>query len=56
MKGELAIRLNDAQIDAIKRRVQRRKREIAAAELKGRSEVGVVDLGVIDSESANSGT
>jgi hypothetical protein len=56
MKGELAIRLTDAQIEASRLRVERRKREIAAAELSARQETGVVDLGVIDSESASSGT
>jgi hypothetical protein len=52
----LELRLTDEQIAAIRLRVQRRKREIAAAELKGRLETGVVDLGAIDSESTSSET
>jgi hypothetical protein len=51
----LDLRLMDAQIAAIRLRVQRLKREIAA-DLRARQETGVVDLGVIDSESAGSGT
>jgi hypothetical protein len=43
----LELRLSDEQIAAIRLRVERRKREIAAAELRARQEAGVVDLGVI---------
>jgi hypothetical protein len=52
----LELRLTDEQIAAIRLRVERRKREIAAAEPRARQETGVVSLGEIDSESASSGT
>lgn len=46
----LELRLTDEQIPALRLRDQRRKRENVAEELKTASEIGVVNLGVIDSE------
>jgi hypothetical protein len=52
----LELRLTDVQIDSILLRVQKRNREISAAELRARQETDVVDPGVIDSEFASSRT